>query len=83
MLPASHIDEIHKRIAVCINGPKRFAVNAQKLLGQEAIKQRHLRSLGYEVVEIPYYEFEKLNSKTETVEYLHKKIFPLSYRLSW
>ncbi|XP_063062630.1 FAST kinase domain-containing protein 3, mitochondrial [Engraulis encrasicolus] len=83
VLPASHIDEIHKRIAVCINGPKRFAVNAHQLLGQEAIKQRHLRSLGYEVVEIPYYEFEKLRGKAEIVDYLHKKIFPLSYRLSW
>lgn len=83
VLPASHIDEIHKRIAVCINGPKRFAVNSNQLLGKEAIKQRHLRLLGYEVVEIPYYEYEKLKGKTEIVEYLHRKIFPLSYRLSW
>ncbi|XP_062376845.1 FAST kinase domain-containing protein 3, mitochondrial [Sardina pilchardus] len=83
VLPASHVFELHKRIAVCINGPKRFAVNSRQLLGKEAIKQRHLGLLGFEVVEIPYYEFEKLKTKTEIVEYLHKKIFPLSYRLSW
>ncbi|XP_066537441.1 FAST kinase domain-containing protein 3, mitochondrial isoform X2 [Hoplias malabaricus] len=82
VLPASH-DEVYKRIALCIDGPKRFAANATQLLGKEAIKQRHLRILGYEVVQIPYYEFEKLKGKAETVEYLHKKIFPHSYRLSW
>lgn len=45
------------RIAVCINGPKRFAVNAQQLLGKETIKQRHLRLLGYEVVEVSLFCF--------------------------
>ncbi|KTF77586.1 hypothetical protein cypCar_00040177 [Cyprinus carpio] len=83
VLPASHTDEVHKRIALCIDGSKRFAANAEKLLGKEAIKQRHLRILGYEVVQISYYEFEKLKDKKEVVEYLHKKIFPHSYRLSW
>ncbi|ROL42996.1 FAST kinase domain-containing protein 3, mitochondrial [Anabarilius grahami] len=83
VLPACHSDEVHKRIALCIDGSKRFAANAEKLLGKEAIKQRHLRILGYEVVQISYYEFEKLKNKEEVVEYLHKKIFPNSYRLSW
>ncbi|XP_016364011.1 FAST kinase domain-containing protein 3 isoform X4 [Sinocyclocheilus rhinocerous] len=83
VLPASHTNEVHKRIALCIDGSKRFAANAEKLLGKEAIKQRHLRILGYEVVQISYYEFEKLKAKKEVVEYLHKKIFPHSYRLGW
>lgn len=83
VLPACHADDVHKRIAVCIDGSQRFAANAKKLLGKEAMKQRHLRILGYEVVQIPYYEFEKLKKKKEVVEYLHKKIFPHSYRLSW
>ncbi|XP_064188965.1 FAST kinase domain-containing protein 3, mitochondrial [Anguilla rostrata] len=83
VLPASHIDEVYQRIALCIDGPKRFTLNTRRLLGKEAIKQRHLRLLGYEVVQIPFYEFEKLQSQAERVEYLHKKIFPHSYRLSW
>ena len=33
--------------------------------------------------QIPFYEFEKLNSQSEVVEYLHNKVFPRSYRLSW
>uniref|UniRef100_A0A3Q3K3P3 RAP domain-containing protein n=1 Tax=Monopterus albus TaxID=43700 RepID=A0A3Q3K3P3_MONAL len=83
VLPASHIDDVYKRIALCIDGEKRFTTNVRQLLGNESIKQRHLRLLGYEVVQIPYYEFEKLPDKTSVVDYLHHKIFPHSYRLSW
>ncbi|KAG7231162.1 hypothetical protein INR49_011993 [Caranx melampygus] len=83
VLPASYNDEVYKRIALCIDGQKRFTTNKRQLLGKEAIKQRHLRLLGYEVVQIPYYEFENLKNMTSVVEYLHQKIFPHTYRLSW
>ncbi|KAM6976585.1 FAST kinase domain-containing protein 3, mitochondrial [Aplochiton taeniatus] len=83
VLPASHIDDVFKRIALCIDGQNRFTVGKVNLLGKEAIKQRHLRLLGYEVVQIQYQEFDKLQGKSEIVEYLHQKIFPHSYRLSW
>ncbi|XP_056155083.1 FAST kinase domain-containing protein 3, mitochondrial [Lampris incognitus] len=83
VLPATRNDEVHKRIALCIDGHKRFTTNTRRLLGKEAIKQRHLRLLGYEVVQIPFYEFEKLKDKTDIMDYLHKKVFPHSYRLSW
>ncbi|XP_070708959.1 FAST kinase domain-containing protein 3, mitochondrial [Pempheris klunzingeri] len=83
VLPASSNDDVYKRIAVCIDGQKRFTTNQRQLLGKEAIKQRHLRLLGYEVVQIPFYEFEKLHNKSSAVKYLHQKIFPHTYRLSW
>lgn len=83
VLPASNNDEVFKRIALCIDGQKRFTSKRRQLLGKEAIKQRHLLLLGYEVVQIPFYEFEKLKNKTSVVEYLHQKIFPHSFRLSW
>ncbi|XP_034428444.1 FAST kinase domain-containing protein 3, mitochondrial [Hippoglossus hippoglossus] len=83
VLTASQTDDVYKRVALCIDGPKRFTTNTRHLLGKEAIKQRHLRLLGYEVVQIPYHEFEKLQSMTSVVEYLHQKIFPHTYRLSW
>ncbi|XP_061821055.2 FAST kinase domain-containing protein 3, mitochondrial [Nerophis lumbriciformis] len=81
VLPASHKD-VCKRIAVCIDGQSRFTNNTRQLLGKETIKQRHLRLLGYEVVQIPFYEFEHLHG-TARVDYLHEKIFSNSYRLSW
>ncbi|MEQ2247548.1 FAST kinase domain-containing protein 3, mitochondrial [Ilyodon furcidens] len=83
VLPASHTDDVYKRIALCIDGRKRFTTNVRQLLGKEVIKQRHLQLLGYEVVQIPFYEFEKLPSKSRVVEYLHQKIFPHTFRLSW
>ncbi|XP_017262305.1 FAST kinase domain-containing protein 3, mitochondrial [Kryptolebias marmoratus] len=82
VLPASQTDDVYKRIALCIDGRKRYTTNVRRLLGKEAIKQRHLRLLGYEIVQIPYYEFEKLH-KASVEKYLHKKLFPHTYRLSW
>ncbi|KAJ1203455.1 hypothetical protein NDU88_007241 [Pleurodeles waltl] len=83
VLPATHHEDAHKRIALCIDGQRRFCTNSHHLLGKEAIKQRHLKLLGYEVVQIPFYEFEVLRNNEEVVEYLHKKIFPHTFRLSW
>ena len=40
------------RVALCIDGHKRFTQSSRQLLGREAIKQRHLRLLGYEVVQV-------------------------------
>lgn len=40
------------RIALCIDGQRRFTSNKRQLLGKEVIKQRHLKLLGYEVVQV-------------------------------
>lgn len=42
------------RVALCIDGPKRFCLNSKHLLGKEATKQRHLRLLGYQVVQVRF-----------------------------
>ncbi|KAM9387273.1 FAST kinase domain-containing protein 3, mitochondrial [Phaethornis superciliosus] len=76
VLPAAQYEEVHRRIALCIDGQNRFCINSHNLLGEEAIKRRHLQLLGYEVVQIPFYEIERLQNCTKMAEYLHKKIFP-------
>ncbi|NXQ97513.1 FAKD3 protein, partial [Sagittarius serpentarius] len=81
VLPAAQCEEVHRRIALCVDGQNRFCVNSHHLLGEEAIKQRHLRLLGYEVVQIPFFEIENLQNCSEMAEYLHKKIFPHTYGL--
>ncbi|KAJ3611069.1 hypothetical protein NHX12_021085 [Muraenolepis orangiensis] len=84
VLPANQNDSVHKRVALCVDGQRRFTQGTtRQLLGTEATKQRHLRLLGYQVVQIPFHEFEDLKNQTKVVDYLHKKIFPHSYRLSW
>lgn len=40
------------RIALCVDGQNRFCAHSHNLLGEEAIKQRHLQLLGYEVVQV-------------------------------
>ncbi|XP_078394861.1 FAST kinase domain-containing protein 3, mitochondrial isoform X1 [Cetorhinus maximus] len=83
VLPASQREEVFRRIALCIDDQRRFSVNSHNLLGKEIIKQRQLRLLGYNVVQIPFHEFDRLKNSEEMVKYLHKKIFPYSYRLAW
>ncbi|XP_036752614.2 FAST kinase domain-containing protein 3, mitochondrial isoform X3 [Manis pentadactyla] len=75
VLPPTVHEDVHKRVALCIDGPERFCLNSRHLLGKEAIKQRHLHLLGYQVVQIPYYEIEMQKSKHELVEYLQTKLF--------
>ncbi|XP_061579966.1 FAST kinase domain-containing protein 3, mitochondrial-like isoform X2 [Cololabis saira] len=76
ILPLSQWEQTYKRIALCLDGRNRFCSNTQHLLGKEATKTRHLRRAGYEVVQIPYFEFEKLRTQEEQVQYLQSKIFP-------
>ncbi|NXD67524.1 FAKD3 protein, partial [Eolophus roseicapillus] len=82
VLPAAQCEEVHRRIALCVDGQNRFCINSHNLLGEEAIKQRHLQLLGYEVVQIPFFEIESLHNCRKMAEYLHKKIFSHTYGLS-
>ncbi|KAM4730864.1 FAST kinase domain-containing protein 3, mitochondrial-like isoform 1-T2 [Anableps anableps] len=84
ILPQSQWEQTYKRIALCLDGQSRFCSNTRHLLGKEATKRRHLHRTGYEVVEIPYFEFEKQRTEEEQVQYLHDKIFPAvsKFRLS-
>ncbi|NWI78810.1 FAKD3 protein, partial [Dryoscopus gambensis] len=79
VLPAAQLEEVHRRIAVCVDGQNRFCAHSHNLLGEEAIKQRHLQLLGYEVVQIPFFETENLQNTRKMADYLHKKIFPCTY----
>ncbi|KAM6350577.1 FAST kinase domain-containing protein 3, mitochondrial [Podargus strigoides] len=81
VLPAAQREEVHRRIAVCVDGQNRFCINSHNLLGEEAIKRRHLQLLGYQVVQIPFFEVESLQNCKKMAKYLHKKIFPHTYGL--
>uniref|UniRef100_A0A669F532 RAP domain-containing protein n=1 Tax=Oreochromis niloticus TaxID=8128 RepID=A0A669F532_ORENI len=63
-------------VVLCLDGPNRFCTNTRHLLGKEVTKRRHLQRMGMELVEIPYFEFEKLQTEEEQIQYLHDKIFP-------
>lgn len=83
VLPFTADEDVHRRVALCINGPRRFCLSSKHLLGKEATKQRHLHLLGYQVVQIPYYEIEMLKSRLELVEYLQRKLFSQNPGSHW
>lgn len=83
VLPFTVDEDVHTRVALCIDGPQRFCLGSKHLLGKEAIKQRHLRLLGYQVVQVPYHELELLTSRLELVDYLQRKLFSQSSTVHW
>ncbi|XP_053120983.1 FAST kinase domain-containing protein 1, mitochondrial isoform X2 [Hemicordylus capensis] len=66
-----------QRIAVEFLDSKAFCKNSYHLKGEVAMKKRHLEILGYQVVQIPHFEWNsmELSSKEAWIEYLKKKIF--------
>nr|XP_004673288.2 FAST kinase domain-containing protein 3, mitochondrial [Jaculus jaculus] len=83
VLPFTVDEDVHKRVALCIDGPKRFCYESTHLLGKEVIKRRHLQLLGYQVVQVPYHEVEALRSRLELVEYLQRKLFAQNSIVRW
>ncbi|XP_063174288.1 FAST kinase domain-containing protein 1, mitochondrial [Candoia aspera] len=66
-----------QRIAVEFLDSEAFCKNSNHVNGNVAIKKRHLEILGYQVVQIPHYEWNsmELSSTEAKIEYLEKKIF--------
>ncbi|XP_053900355.1 FAST kinase domain-containing protein 1, mitochondrial isoform X2 [Malaclemys terrapin pileata] len=66
-----------QRIAVEFLDSKAFCKNSCQLNGEIAMKKRHLEILGYQVVQIPHFEWNsmELSSKDAWMEYLKKSIF--------
>ncbi|XP_074551079.1 FAST kinase domain-containing protein 3, mitochondrial-like [Halichoeres trimaculatus] len=82
VLPPTQWDHTTRRIALCLDGQSRFCSGTQHLLGKEATKRRHLRCMGFEVVQIPYFEFERMETNEQKIKYLHNKIFPTIFKFS-
>ncbi|KAG6940078.1 FAST kinase domains 1 [Chelydra serpentina] len=66
-----------QRIAVEFLDSKTFCKNSCHVKGEFAMKKRHLEILGYQVVQIPHFEWNsmELSSKDAWMEYLKKNIF--------
>ncbi|XP_075789686.1 FAST kinase domain-containing protein 1, mitochondrial isoform X2 [Pelodiscus sinensis] len=66
-----------QRIAVEFLDSRSFCKNSCHLKGKIVMKKRHLEILGYEVVQIPHFEWNsmELSSKDAWMQYLKKNIF--------
>ncbi|XP_068263612.1 FAST kinase domain-containing protein 1, mitochondrial isoform X1 [Nyctibius grandis] len=66
-----------QRIALEFLDSKAFSKNSHHLKGEPAVKKRHLEMLGYQVVQIPHFEWNSmvLSKKGEQLEYLRKHLY--------
>lgn len=65
--------DIH-RLVLSVNDKWHYCHNSQVLVGSRAMRDRHLRLLGYLILQLPYHELEKLNGIEEVKQYLHQKL---------
>ncbi|KAM6918706.1 fas-activated serine/threonine kinase [Xenentodon cancila] len=65
--------QVH-RVILSVNDKWHYCHNSEVLVGSRAMRDRHLRLLGYIILQLPYHELEKLNGIEEVKQYLHKKL---------
>ncbi|XP_076023829.1 fas-activated serine/threonine kinase [Genypterus blacodes] len=63
-----------RRVIMSVNDKWHYCHNSEVLVGSRAMRDRHLRLLGYIILQLPYQELEKLNGIEEVKQYLHRKL---------
>nr|XP_006636665.1 PREDICTED: FAST kinase domain-containing protein 1 [Lepisosteus oculatus]XP_015214322.1 PREDICTED: FAST kinase domain-containing protein 1 [Lepisosteus oculatus] len=66
-----------QRVAVDFLDSKSFCKNSRHMKGEAVMRKRHLEILGYNVAQIPHFEWNSMELSTRDAwkEYLRKKIF--------
>ncbi|XP_019203412.1 fas-activated serine/threonine kinase, partial [Oreochromis niloticus] len=67
-----------RRVIMSVNDKWHYCHNSDVLVGSRAMRDRHLRLLGYVILQLPYHELEKLNGIEEVKQYLHKKLLDIT-----
>ncbi|KAJ3596494.1 hypothetical protein NHX12_002901 [Muraenolepis orangiensis] len=62
------------RVVMSVNDKWHYCHNSVVLVGSRAMRDRHLKLLGYILLQLPYQELEKLNGIEEVKQYLHQKL---------
>uniref|UniRef100_S4RY51 Fas-activated serine/threonine kinase n=1 Tax=Petromyzon marinus TaxID=7757 RepID=S4RY51_PETMA len=61
-------------IVMSVNDKWHYCHSSDVLVGSRAMRDRHLRLLGYHIVQLPYHDLEKLNGIEEVKKYLQRKL---------
>ncbi|KAM8850147.1 fas-activated serine/threonine kinase isoform 2-T2 [Spinachia spinachia] len=73
--PPPPIEQTHiRRVVMSVNDKWHYCHNSEVLVGSRAMRDRHLRLLGYVILQLPYPELEKLNGIEEVKQYLQQKL---------
>lgn len=67
-----------RRVIMSVNDKWHYCHNSEVLVGSRAMRDRHLRLLGYVILQLPYHELEKLNGIDEVKQYLHQKLLDVA-----
>ncbi|XP_057712577.1 fas-activated serine/threonine kinase [Corythoichthys intestinalis] len=63
-----------RRLVISVNDKWHYCHNSCILVGSRAMRDRHLRLLGYAILQLPFHELEKLNGIEEVKTYLRAKL---------
>ncbi|XP_025905662.1 fas-activated serine/threonine kinase [Nothoprocta perdicaria] len=63
-----------RRVVLSVNDKWHYCQNSDILVGSRAMRDRHLRLLGYSLVQLPYTELEKVSGIEEAKHYLRQKL---------
>ncbi|CAM9369021.1 unnamed protein product [Lampetra planeri] len=66
--------DVFSRIVMSVNDKWHYCHSSDVLVGSRAMRDRHLRLLGYHIVQLPYHDLEKLNGIEEVKKYLQRKL---------
>ncbi|XP_077472469.1 fas-activated serine/threonine kinase [Stigmatopora argus] len=72
--PPSAEEKQINRLVISVNDKWHYCHNSCILVGSRAMRDRHLRLLGYAILQLPYHELEKLNGIEEVKTYLRAKL---------
>ena len=68
------IDMSKSPVAIEVDGPSHFYVNSSEYTAYSKLKRRILTRMGFKVVNVPYFEWNKLKSTSEKESYILRKV---------
>ena len=60
------------RVVVEVDGPSHFLARSRIMRGSTKLKHRHLRSMGWDVVQVPYYAWDELSHRKAQDAYIRE-----------
>eukprot|EP00611_Tribonema_gayanum_P017452 TRINITY_DN3012_c0_g2_i1.p2 TRINITY_DN3012_c0_g2~~TRINITY_DN3012_c0_g2_i1.p2 ORF type:complete len:548 (+),score=241.51 TRINITY_DN3012_c0_g2_i1:31-1644(+) len=72
----SEDDHVPLRVAIEVDGPGHFTCNSRRSLGHTVLKHRILAQLGWTVVQVPFYHWDRIPfwASMERKRYLQRKL---------
>jgi very-short-patch-repair endonuclease len=65
---------IERRIAIEVDGPSHFTTNTLEPLGHTRLRDRLLSAMGWQVVSIPFFEWDGLHQKEQRDAYVERRL---------